>query len=259
MKQEKSNLRLAFMGMVLALVLSPLVVILTGTPDLYALVLFPLLLMLWFVKRLSLREMGVRVGKGYGYILAVVYPAAVMAFTGFIAWVLGGIGAESIPVDRVARTIAVLFAVTFVVALLTEEGVFRGWLWGMFTRTGMRSWQTLLWTSAAFAVWHVAVPFLTPGHGMPLSGVLVYTGNIMLIGIVFGYTRIVSGSLVVPALSHALWNALTYTLYGYGTETGVMGLTSYSLYDPERGILGLALNLAVVLVLRPWRVGRNNI
>ncbi|NIM51078.1 MAG: hypothetical protein GTN62_10875 [Gemmatimonadales bacterium] len=46
---------------------------------------------------------------------------------------------------------------------------------------------------------------------------------------------------------------MTYELYGYGSRAGALGLTSFRVLDPERGLVGLVFNIiAFVLIWRWW-------
>ena len=64
--------------------------------------------------------------------------------------------------------------------------------------------------------------------------------------------RMTSGSVLVPSLSHGLWNGFAYVLFGYGTKAGALGVSAYNLYGPERGIIGIGLNVLTVVILWRW-------
>jgi hypothetical protein len=55
----------------------------------------------------------------------------------------------------------------------------------------------------------------------------------------------------VSSLSHGLWNGGAYVLFGFGTRTGALGIRNTTLFGPEVGVLGLALNVALAALL--WR------
>ena len=59
----------------------------------------------------------------------------------------------------------------------------------------------------------------------------------------------ISGSLVVPSLCHAVCNGLDYPLFGFGERVGVLGIQQSQLYGPEVGVLGIGLNLAFLACL----------
>ena len=68
-------------------------------------------------------------------------------------------------------------------------------------------------------------------------------------GGIWGVLRDVSGSLVVSSVSHGVWNGLAYTVFGYGTRAGALGIRQVGIYGPEVGLLGLALNTIVLLAV----------
>lgn len=53
-----------------------------------------------------------------------------------------------------------------------------------------------------------------------------------------------SASVLVPAVSHALWNGIDYPLFGFGEKVGALGITKTQLYGPEVGLLGIVLAAA---------------
>jgi hypothetical protein len=243
MTNERSGLTWLIIGSVLALVLSPLIVILTGNESYYTLILFPLILLLWFFTKLSKISLGIRWGNGPAYALALLYPLFVMGLTGLIVWGSGGIQADSIPLTRIATNLVIMFLMTLLFALLTEESFFRGWLWGMLENRNTNLWSILIWTGGLFSLWHFAINFVMPDMNIASLVAPVYLGNLFLLGINLGLLRKASGSIIVPSVSHALWNTLLYNFYGFGDNTGALAVSSYQLFDPERGILGLGLNI----------------
>ena len=67
--------------------------------------------------------------------------------------------------------------------------------------------------------------------------------------------RLISGSVLVASVSHAVWNAIDYPLFGFGEHIGKLGIQQTELYGPEVGILGLILNLGFIVVMG-WMVWR---
>ena len=76
--------------------------------------------------------------------------------------------------------------------------------------------------------------------------------NAALIGLIWGMMRMISGSVVVASVSHGVWNGLNYALFAFGTKTGALGVTQTSIYGPEVGFVGLALNAAFAAGLWWW-------
>jgi len=59
----------------------------------------------------------------------------------------------------------------------------------------------------------------------------------------------ISGSIVVPSLCHAVWNGIDYPLFGFGERVGALGIQQTHLYGPEVSVLGIGLNLAFLACL----------
>jgi len=235
-------MRLSVFGILLVLAASPLLVWVTGATIWYTLAISPLLIALWVGSRLSPPALGLRMGTPGAYLLALSYPVGVMGVTVGLTAIFGAIHVPVLPAPKIAFAMLQMVVVTFCLALMTEEGFFRGWLWGMLERAGRGRASVLLITSSAFCIWHLAIHLVMPRGGLSLPGLPAYLGNIFLLGINLGQLRMVSGSILAPALGHALWNALQYILFGFAAQTGVLSLSSTGLWDPERGLSGLFLN-----------------
>jgi hypothetical protein len=78
----------------------------------------------------------------------------------------------------------------------------------------------------------------------------------MLLGLCWGLLRMGSGSVLVACTAHASWNALVYVLFGYGMQNGLLGIDNITIFGPERGVLGLLVNGAVVTLLFMWALRR---
>ncbi len=145
--------------------------------------------------------------------------------------------------------VVVLLFSSWLITIVTEEGFFRGWLWASLRRAGYGRTQTLALTSVAFALWHLSAVLLPTGFNPPMSQVPVFMINALLLGIIWGMLREISASVIVAGLGHALWNAITYGLFGFGSKTGYLGIAETALYGPEVGILGIVFNLALAAIL----------
>ena len=207
-----------------------------------------LFFLFWYLQRFSRIEIGLTWGHWRDYGLAVFYPALVVALIGLVAWLSGAVTINSI--DR-SRTLITFFAAqlipTIVFGLITEEGIFRGWLWASLQRARVAELWVLVLTSAAFAAWHISTALLT--FHLPLAQVPVYILNAGVIGFVWALMRRRSGSIVVTSVSHGVWNSLAYVLLGEGTAIGVLGIHNTVVFGPEVGVFGLVLNLAFAAVL----------
>lgn len=102
--------------------------------------------------------------------------------------------------------IALLVAVV-VAAPIVEEVIFRGFLLKGFSQTFMGVHGAVFVSSALWAVIHVQYE-------------MVYLIAIFLIGLVFGYARIMSNSLYIPMIMHALMNL--WSMLGLFYEKGVI-------------------------------------
>jgi membrane protease YdiL (CAAX protease family) len=136
--------------------------------------------------------------------------------------------------------------------ILTEEGFFRGWLWASLERAGSPEARRLIWSSLAFALWHVSEAVLKTGFEPPAQQAPVFLVNVVVMGAIWGLLRAASGSVIVASLSHGVWNGLAYSLFGVGQHRGALGLGSSVLLGPEDGVLGLALNALFLLALWTW-------
>lgn len=229
----------------------------TGLTNFSALPLFPLLALFWYWQRFSRADVGFTLGRGSAYGLAVLYPLAVLGLIASITLATGAADLAAANWRKAAINTTSIALSTVLVALLTEEGFFRGWLWASLKRCGLSSRGTLLWSSAAFSLWHLSAVTLPTGFNPPKAQIPVFMINAMVLGAIWGMMRWLSGSVVVSSVSHGLWNGLDYALFGFGSHLGAFGVKQTWLYGPEVGVLGLALNLAFAAVL--WHYVRRRL
>ncbi len=235
-----------------AIAISPLLLVLTGQSALYNLWLAVMMFSLWAVQRLTRREVGLAVGDSSSYLVAMTYVVAIIGCVAVGAWVSQLVDLKNYSGATVFRRLSLNFLITFALALITEEGFFRGALWGSCERAGFSPAKTVLWTSIAFGLWHLAVPIIDPDFTQPLSKVPQYVIGSTAFGIAMALLRLRSGSIVVTSACHALWNASAYTFFGAGPKIGQLGITDTSLWDPERGYAGLALAVLAALLMWWW-------
>ncbi len=211
--------------------------------------LIPLFFLLWYLQSLSRAEIGLSWGRGCDYALAVFYPVLVLTLVGLIAWLSSATTLSVINWPSTLLNLVTQIAVTSVLAIVTEEGIFRGWLWASLGRAGVGQLGVLMLTSAAFAAWHVSTALLPTAFHPSLAQVPVYILNAGVIGFVWALMRQRSGSIVVTSVSHGFWNGLVYALFGYGTTLGALGIHNTTVFGPEIGLVGLGLNVAFAAVL----------
>ena len=222
-----------------------------------ALPLLPLGLLLWYWQRFSRREMGLIWGRPMDYGLALMYPFAVIGAAAAIALLAGAVDISATDWKRFWVELALGSTLGSLMVLLTEEGFFRGWLWASLRRAGQSRGQALVWSSVAFSLWHLSAVSLDTGFDLPAGQIPVFMVNAMLLGLVWGMLRLISGSALVASVSHAVWNALAYGLFAYGTKVGALGIVKTAIYGPEVGFIGLALNTAYAAMLWLW-LGRRS-
>ena len=221
----------------------------TGYSMFSALPLFPLIALYWYLQKFSQAEIGLVWGLPYSYGLALAYPAIVLSSVGLIALVAGAVDTTDADWGKVLLNMFLMSMTGVIIGLITEEGFFRGWLWAALKRAGQTDLQVLLWTSMAFTAWHISAISLDTGFDVPLNQIPVYLVNATILGAIWGLLRMISGSVVVPAVCHAVWNGIDYPLYGFGEKVGALGIEQTHIYGPEVGWLGVAVNLIIATVL----------
>jgi len=200
----------------------------------------------------SRRAAGFQGARPRDWLLALLHPLLVIGLIGAIAFAAGAV--ETTRIDWLAgwRRAAIAAASTFVAVILTEEGFFRGWLWGSLDRAGVGPTRALLGSSLAFSLWHLSWVTLDRGAHLPLPQVPIFLANAALLGLALGLLRWISGSVLVSSLSHGLWNGLVYVWFGASGKVGALGITNTLLFGPEVGLLGLIANLTFGAALWRW-------
>jgi len=97
---------------------------------------------------------------------------------------------------------------------------------------------------------------LNTGFNPPLAQVPIYLLNAALIGAIWGFMRRISGSVIVTSVSHGFWNGGAYVLFGFGSETGALGVKDTAIFGPESGFLGLVFNIIFIAIL--WLFAQRN-
>lgn len=210
-----------------------------------------LVIVFWALYRYPRRNVGYTLGSAEGYVLAFLLPVLVLGTLTVTAWGFGQITMSNPQWQSIARELAIIAAFTFVVAIITEEGFFRGWLWAAFSDAGLNKSTVVILTSLAFSIWHAPEVFLSREFSLPIVQALVLLINAVVIGAIWAILRDISGSLLVSSFSHGIWNAGAYVLFGDGAAKGALGIENTTVLGPEHGFLGLALNLVFLAVL--WK------
>ncbi len=142
---------------------------------------------------------------------------------------------------------------TFIASMITEELAFRGYLITRLSKLGRM--KALLYSSVLFGIWHIPPSILLLSSEVTRTA--IYAVNIFLLGILFSYLFLESRSLIPSSIFHGVWNALEYTLFGYGNSQGVILGNSRILFDPEEGLVGTFVLLVFSIVVT-WKIKKKH-
>ncbi len=125
--------------------------------------------------------------------------------------------------------------------MASEELGWRGYLWDQLKSKGF--WSASWITGGLWGLWHA--PIILLGHNypaMPMIGSIVFIGLCTLMGPIYSWIRMKSGSIWGPCLLHGTTNAMTgYALFAQS-----------SMDMPWKGLLGIGgfvvLFIAVFLI-----------
>ncbi|MEM7086586.1 MAG: CPBP family intramembrane glutamic endopeptidase [Bacteroidota bacterium] len=228
----------------------------TGYTLFSALPLVVIIALFWLLLRLSKKEIGLKFGPLKYYGIALLYPLLVLGATGLIAYIYGDFSVKEINIKNELLNLGVGLVIGPIMLMLTEEGFFRGWLWGAFRKARFSPNQTLYITSGCFVLWHISAVTCGSDFSLPITQVPVYLTNALFLGLIWGTMRMASGSIIAPAFCHAVWNTFAYGLFGFGEKTGILGVSNTALLGPEVGYLGILLNGLFFLWL--WKVTKKS-
>ena len=245
-----SSIRPAIIGALIAIAITATMDA-TGYSMFSALPLFALTGIFWYLQKFTRQEIGLTWGdrKSHGWALA--YPVAVLGIAAAVAYFFGAVDASNADWNKTFLNIGLSSSVGILMVMITEEGFFRGWLWASLKRAGRSDKEVLVLTSLTFIVWHISAISLDTGFDLPAKEIPIYLINGTILGLIWGTMRMVSGSVLVPAVSHAVWNGIDYPLFGFGEKVGALGISETHLYGPEVGLLGIVLGAAFLTLL--WR------
>lgn len=221
----------------------------TGYSALSALPLIPLFVLFALLGRMDLNQLGFRFSGGEYWGYAIAHPLFVLGTIAAAAQSFNALDLSAFDPGKSLTNVVLLVAATFVMAVLTEEGFFRGWLWAALGRQTISPLVVLLATTAAFVLWHLPFVFLSGQFAFGTAQIPLFFINAALLGLIWGLLRLGSGSILVSSLGHGLWNGLVYVLFGVGSNVGALGIRDVGIYGPEVGLLGLVLNALYAAVL----------
>jgi hypothetical protein len=248
-----TDLRWPITGVLLAIAITSMLDA-TGFFMFSALPLLPLMALFWYLQRLPRASVGFTWGNARHYAIAILYPVVVIGAVALISVGCGAADFSKFRLAHVALKIARVALATTIVATLTEEGFFRGWLWASLDRAGVKPWAVLLSCAAAFSLWHWSAVTLKTGLGfeLPPAQIPLFLANAAVMGLGWGLLRWISGSVVVASVSHGVWNGLAYVLFAWGSKAGALGVKNTAIFGPEVGVVGLAANALFVAGLALW-------
>ena len=126
----------------------------------------------------------------FGWILNIIYT---------VLW-FGIFGEPSINTDMgtywesSSIDIALLFLSVAIVTPIVEELMFRGYILDAINRKHSE-WTAIIWSSILFGLLH-------------LLGGVFYAGSALIGGLIYGWIRVRTGSLLTPIACHMIWNML---------------------------------------------------
>ena len=205
----------------------------------------------WFLQKFTRNGIGLTWGDWRSHGWALAYPLLVLGLAAAIATIFGAIDTSETDWDKALFNIGIMSSTGILMVMITEEGFFRGWLWASLKRSGKSDTQILLWTTCAFMLWHLSAVTLDTGFDLPAKEIPIYLINGIILGLIWGIMRMVSGSVLVPAVSHAVWNGIDYPLFGFGEKVGALGIADTHLYGPEVGLLGIVMGAAFLSLI--WK------
>lgn len=224
------------------------------------------LLVRLLVERRGFGDAGLRWGGGRYYLAAWLLPAAfgLAAFalavwlrqaefdpwmTEFMVQMKAAAPDLRMPSIQLVRIIVIavnlLAVVVNTIPAFGEEFGWRGYL--LMRLLPLGPGRAMVLTGAIWGLWHA--PIILRGHNYPdhpVLGVILMIGFCILLGVIFGWLRLASGSVFAAAVAHASVNgpANTPLLFLRGRSDITTGIT---------GLLGQAVMLAFVLLI--WRLG----
>src|SRR4029077_16517379 len=100
-----------------------------------------------------------------------------------------------------------------------------------------------------FAAWHIPDTILPTEFRPAAAQAPIYIASALVIGFNWALIRRWSGSIVVTSVSHGVWNAFAYVLFGVGPTLGALGIQHTAVFGPGVGLVGVGVNLAFAAVL----------
>ena len=138
-------------------------------------------------------------------------PLLVLGLVAAIAWFLGEIDTFDTNWNKTYLSIGLMTSTGAHRVLITGEGFFPGWLWAALKRGRTSDVQILLLASLGFTLWHGTAITLETGFYITLRKVSFFLINLTILGLIWEILRVLSESILVPAVSHAVWDGIDCT------------------------------------------------
>ncbi|HOZ05906.1 MAG TPA: CPBP family glutamic-type intramembrane protease, partial [Arenimonas sp.] len=149
----------------------------TGLSGLSFASLFPLVLIFWAMQRLPRKSMGLAMGSWRHYGLALLHPLLIIGVIAVVCLVAGVADVSRVNWLSARNDFLTTVAISIPLAILTEEGFFRGWLYGSLQRAGIGELRIMIWTGVAFSLWHIPAVSMNTEDAPPLAQIPVLLVN----------------------------------------------------------------------------------
>jgi membrane protease YdiL (CAAX protease family) len=207
---------------------------------------------------------------GFGVALGGVLMTAIFLIERLLGWIR--VSRALPPPENGLPLLLALLAplVAFVVISLTEELLSSG-----YQVRNLSEGLNLRWLDPRVAIllaWIISSVIFAWLHTTNPNSSLTSTGNLFLLGLLFGLGYVLTGSLAIPIGLHFSWNFFQGTVFGYpvsGRSYGGVALLEIEqagpvrwtggAFGPEAGLIGLLAMLAGVGLTVWWvwwRTGR---
>ncbi|MGO1051503.1 CPBP family intramembrane glutamic endopeptidase [Crossiella sp. CA198] len=193
-------------------------------------------------------------GLGLGW-LTGDYRVDLADFSGLRAAVapdtVGGTGVPWALIGSMLGTSALLFTLTLPL-MWCEEWGWRGFLLPRLLPLGL--WPALLFSGVIWALWHL--PIYLGAGGRDLAGLPPFLVTAVLLGVLFGWLRLASGSVWPCVLAHGANNAVATVLTALFIDADQLrtpNLAAQVGVSSWTGWVALAVASALAFALRPVR------
>jgi membrane protease YdiL (CAAX protease family) len=246
MKNKKYNFFLFIIILFTCINIIPILTfLLTKNEYAFSLSLIPIVFLTLFFLKLPIIDKFKKINYSWG-IISIIFPLIIIFILGLSAHLFDKNTNINIYFLRSSDFI-IFFLITFIVIYLTEEFIFRGIFWCLFDKIGYSLLKKNFFISLFFVLWHIPVIILLQDFHLKSYVIPIYFLNIFFLSLNFGFFRQLSNSILFISICHSLWNILVYEFFGYGEIIGSWEIKNYILFDPERGIINLIIQLIITI------------